>query len=88
MRNERVEGDSGGTATLVVFTPFQPVIRRMNMIEKERLLKALFPVEGRKKLLNLKFSARDPTITEEELCREFADALDENPDSISSPFMS
>jgi hypothetical protein len=48
------------------------------MLEKERLLNALFPQEGGEELVNLKFFVMDRAITEEELCREFADALEEH----------
>ena len=47
------------------------------MTEKERLLGALFPAEGGEELANLKFFVMDQSITEEELCHEFADALEE-----------
>jgi len=48
------------------------------MREKERLLSALFPPEGGAELINLKFFVLDHSITEEELCREFADAVEEH----------
>jgi len=48
------------------------------MREKERLLSALFPPEGGAELINFKFFVLDHSITEEELCREFADAVEEH----------
>ena len=48
------------------------------MTEKERLMSVLFPAEGGEELVNLKFFVLDQSITEEELCREFADAIEEH----------
>ena len=47
------------------------------MTEKERLLDALFPKGEDAQIVNLKFLARDLSITEDELCREFLEAREE-----------
>lgn len=53
-------------------------IGRTAMTGKERLLGTLFPKGGGAELVNLKFLPRDIDITEEELCLEVLDALEEH----------